>query len=99
MYFWYIWQTYSPGITKKELTINVKIQEQTASLYYISRMPWISWFQNHGQIPSGCGLFITICVPIHNFQPETILKTWYDQILPSLTAMNKLKKKIMNNGL
>ena len=30
MYFWYIWQTYSAGISKKELT-NVEIQEQTAS--------------------------------------------------------------------
>jgi hypothetical protein len=31
MYFWYIWQTYSKGITKKELT-DAEIQEQTASL-------------------------------------------------------------------
>ena len=35
MYFWNIWQTYSTGITKKELT-NVEIQEQTASLRKIS---------------------------------------------------------------
>ena len=33
MYFWYIWQTYSTGITKKELT-NVEIQEQTASFTF-----------------------------------------------------------------
>ena len=31
MYFWYIWQNYSTGITNKELT-DVEIQEQTASL-------------------------------------------------------------------
>ena len=31
MYFWYIWQAYSSGITKKELT-NVEILEQTGSL-------------------------------------------------------------------
>ena len=34
MYFWYIWQTYSTGITIKELT-NAEIHEQTASLF-----PW-----------------------------------------------------------
>ena len=33
---WYIWQTYSTGITKKELT-KVEIQEQTASLPRILR--------------------------------------------------------------
>ena len=31
MYYWYIWQAYSTGITKKELT-NVEILEQTGSL-------------------------------------------------------------------
>ena len=34
MYFRYIWQPYSTGITEKELK-NVEIRDQTASLYLL----------------------------------------------------------------
>ena len=41
MYFWYIWQNYSTGIAKKELT-NVEKQKQTASFvtFIFSGVEW-----------------------------------------------------------
>ena len=48
MCFWYIWQTYSTGITKKELK-NVEIQEQTASLHLLkksSTLPFVKCYKS-----------------------------------------------------